>query len=56
MPKNIQSLKPRELIRLLRRGGCNILMKKHQVRIFVAVNNKHIITEVGEQYVSNKTC
>ena len=23
MPKNIPSLKPKELIRLLRRGGCN---------------------------------
>lgn len=39
MPKNVPSLKPRELIRILEKGGCNFLRPgKGDDRLYVRYN------------------
>jgi len=46
MPKNIPSLKPKELIRLLRRGGCNFYRKgkgDHQLYVRYCEDRKKVV-------------
>ncbi|HHT9115506.1 MAG: hypothetical protein A2545_06930 [Planctomycetes bacterium RIFOXYD2_FULL_41_16] len=46
MPKNIPSLKPKELIRLLRRGGCNFYRKgkgDHQLYVRYCEGRKRVV-------------
>jgi predicted RNA binding protein YcfA (HicA-like mRNA interferase family) len=46
MPKNIPSLKPRELVRLLEKGGCSFFREgkgDHSIYIRILGNQKRVV-------------